>query len=189
MKIKFAIIYIVAGVAFLAVSLWVFLSNGKSARAIRYKYKLGGIMLTAWAMLSAASCEGPGPFVTCYEPAVTCYDVAEPTNDEVNYGSNVGLMQFKGKGTITISIMHPSFERYRARIATAPQSGEPAVLSEKDFVVRELNKRDCANFEISFDAGDYTGKASISLFGLDKDENGNETERELRYSTMTFTIY
>ncbi|MBO4566248.1 MAG: hypothetical protein J5695_03375, partial [Bacteroidales bacterium] len=84
MKIQYLAIYIAAGVAFLAVSLWAFLSNGKSARAIRYKYKLGGLMLTAWAMLSAASCEGPGPVVTCYEPAVTCYDVAVEEHDEVD---------------------------------------------------------------------------------------------------------
>ena len=68
MKAKYLIIYIVVGAAFLGVSLWVLLSNGKSAKAIRYKYKLGGIMLTAWSMLTFASCEGPGPFVTCYDP-------------------------------------------------------------------------------------------------------------------------
>ena len=54
MKIKFLAIYIVVGAAFLIASLWVTLSGGKSAKAIRCKYKLGGIVLTAWAMLSVA---------------------------------------------------------------------------------------------------------------------------------------
>ena len=71
MKIKFLAIYIVVGAAFLIASLWVTLSGGKSAKAIRCKYKLGGIVLTAWAMLSVASCQGdPDPkMITCYDPA------------------------------------------------------------------------------------------------------------------------
>ena len=83
MKIKFLTIYAVAGVAFLAVSLWAFLSGGRSAKALRYKYKLGGIMLTAWAMISAVSCEGVIPTVTCYEPAVRCYDPVSPNSVEI----------------------------------------------------------------------------------------------------------
>lgn len=67
MKIKFFAIYIAAGVAFLGFSLWVFLSKGKNAKAIRAKYKMGGIMLTASSMLMASACQC-SPTVTCYEP-------------------------------------------------------------------------------------------------------------------------
>lgn len=87
MRIKAFFLYIGLGAAFLAVSLWVFLSGGKNAKAIRAKYKLGGMMLTTWAMVSASTCTGPGPFVTCYEPAepdppeVMCYDMPAPTNE------------------------------------------------------------------------------------------------------------
>ena len=71
MKIEFLAIYIVVGAAFLIASLWVTLSGGKSAKAIRCKYKLGGIVLTAWAMLSVASCQGDlnPKMITCYDPA------------------------------------------------------------------------------------------------------------------------
>ena len=77
MKTKYILIYAGLGIAFLAVSLWVLLSGGRSAKAIRAKYRLGGAMLTVWAMLSASMCQnGPGPFITCYDPAmpdpVTC---------------------------------------------------------------------------------------------------------------------
>lgn len=94
MKIKFFAIYIAAGVAFLAASLWVFLSNGKSARALRTKYKMGGLMLTATSMLAASACQC-SPVVTCYEPAeppeVMCYDVVmEPEGGSGEGGSPEG---------------------------------------------------------------------------------------------------
>ena len=90
MKIKFLAIYIAAGVVFLAASLWVFLSKGKNARAIRTKYKMGGLMVTAATMLAACACQC-SPVINCYEPAqppeVMCYDVVdEPdnTSEEAN---------------------------------------------------------------------------------------------------------
>lgn len=79
MKIKYILIYCFVGIAFLAVSAWVFITGGKNARAIRAKYKLGSIMLTCLAMISFASCEGVPPGVTCYDAIVECYDPA-PSN-------------------------------------------------------------------------------------------------------------
>ena len=70
MKVNYFFVYVGLGAAFLAVSLWVLLSNGRSAKAVRAKYRLGGAMLTVWALLSAASCDGSGPSVTCYDPVV-----------------------------------------------------------------------------------------------------------------------
>lgn len=94
MKIKFLAIYIAAGVVFLAASLWVFLSKGKNARAIRTKYKMGGLMLTAATMLAASACQC-SPVINCYEPAqppeVMCYDVVmepESTSAEGNEGTD-----------------------------------------------------------------------------------------------------
>ena len=79
MKIKYILIYCFVGIAFLAVSAWVFFTGGKNAKAIRAKYKLGSIMLTCLAMISFASCEGVPPGVTCYDAVVECYDPA-PTD-------------------------------------------------------------------------------------------------------------
>ncbi len=76
MKTKYILLYAGLGAAFLAVSLWVLLSRGRNAKAVRTKYRLGGAMLTVWALLSSSNCSGPGPMVTCYEPVmpdpVTC---------------------------------------------------------------------------------------------------------------------
>ena len=70
MKTKYILLYAGLGTAFLAVSLWVLLSGGRSAKAVRTKYRLGGAMLTVWALLSSSNCGGPGPMVTCYEPVM-----------------------------------------------------------------------------------------------------------------------
>lgn len=72
MKIRYAIIYAALAVAFAAVSLWVALSKGRSARAVRAKFRLGGLMLTVSSMLALTSCEGGlGIFSpSCYDPVV-----------------------------------------------------------------------------------------------------------------------
>lgn len=76
MKIKYAIIYAALAVAFVAVSLWVILSGGHNAKAIRAKFRLGGLMLTISSMLTVASCGGVGGGlfpVMCYDPAIPEY--------------------------------------------------------------------------------------------------------------------
>ena len=176
MKIQYLAIYIAAGVAFLAVSLWAFLSNGKSARAIRYKYKLGGLMLTAWAMLSAASCEGPGPVVTCYEPAVTCYDVAVEEHDEVDvvvkgYGGN----KLESGDVLEVYVYYASYENYRCRISADPENGDVFVIQTEEFALLP-DDGNLARTEITLAATDYKGMAKVYVCGLGKDNDGNETE-------------
>ena len=173
MKIKFAIIYAVAGVAFLAVSLWVFLSNGKSAKAIRYKYKLGGIMLTAWAMLSAASCTGIPPFVTCYEPAVTCYDVAmEQDLIEVTIKDKSGN-SLKCGDVLVFKVQYPSYGCYRCRLyqnVPPAEDGSRPVIQENDCVI----ENDVLTFEIPIAATDYRGSVQLLIYGLSLNGDGTE---------------
>lgn len=175
MKIKFAIIYIVAGVAFVAVSLWAFLSNGRSAKAIRYKYKLGGIMLTAWAMLSAASCSGVPPFVTCYEPVVQCYDVAMPNNEVYVEVKEYGGNKCKSGDVITIRIDYPTYDKFRCRITANPENGEAFVIQKQDFETVEGK----AEFELTLAATDYKGNVKVTVCGINKAEDGTESENVL----------
>ena len=53
------------GLAFTIVTFAVFLSNGKSKKWVTRKMKIGGILLT----LTAASCNGGGGEVNCYDVA------------------------------------------------------------------------------------------------------------------------
>ena len=74
MKIKdifSPLLFIVLGMAFLVLSAWVFFS--KNEKAVRYKYKVGGMILSL--SFFASSC---GPTVTCYDIQPTCYITAEP---------------------------------------------------------------------------------------------------------------
>jgi hypothetical protein len=66
--------------AFVLVSLAVFMSNGKSKKWIARKIKIGALLLT----LTAASCTGGGGEVTCYE-------VAEINGMYINPTSNEGI--------------------------------------------------------------------------------------------------
>ena len=54
------------GAAFGAVSLWVWLTRGKNAKAVKAKFRLGGTLLTLTSALSLGSCGG--------RPVITCYD-------------------------------------------------------------------------------------------------------------------
>ena len=169
MKIKFAFIYARAGVAFLAVSLWAFLSNGRSAKAIRYKYKLGGIMLTAWAMLTFASCEGPGPFVTCYDPAPPEYAYIEGT-DKVKNGD-----------VLIVTVVTELTGKYRCRIFPYPEA-ETQELQVQDFECQS-GQTECP---ITIAAGDYKGEAIVYVYYLNAAKDGTETESII--GTSLFTI-
>ena len=65
---------ICTGAAFLAVSLWVWLSKGKSAKALKTKFRLGGVLLTLISTISIGSCGG--------SPVVTCYDTPNPDSGQ-----------------------------------------------------------------------------------------------------------
>ena len=133
MRFKAFFIYVGVGIAFLAVSLWVILTAGKNAKAVGAKYKLGGMLIATWAMLSACTCNGPGVgTVTCYDPAPPeqplCYDVAVMTNEVVLESTTVK----KGEN-FRITIKEPSEENYVARLL----STEGKELQKADLTLEE----------------------------------------------------
>lgn len=176
MKVKFAFVYIAAGIAFLAVSLWLFLSGGKSAKATRAKYRLGGIMLTAWSMLSAASCTGGPPMVTCYEPAappeVLCYDVAIETDrvsiEVKDYGGN----KLKPGDVMIIGIQELTTDMYRFYIHSGGMT-DP-VIQQFSCQVPE-DQMDYFAFEQVLDSTDYRGIANIEVIAVYKTDGSEES--------------
>ena len=188
MKVKFLFIYIVAGVAFVAVSLWAFLSNGRSAKALRYKYKLGGIMLTAWAMLSAASCSGTPPFITCYEPVVQCYDVAMQTDELSVVVKGYGGNKLKSGDVLVVSITNPQYNKYRFRVTADPENGDASVLAVQDVEVPSGDIGGTASFEMTLPATDYKGVAKFTACGLYKSDPGEASESETPIGTAPLEI-
>lgn len=174
MKLKFLIVYILAGAAFLGVSLWVLLSDGKNARAVRYKYKLGGILLTAWSMLSAASCEGDPFQVTCYEPVppeVTCYDVAMETDVVTVAVKDSGGDRLRSGDVLVMTIEMPTAKEYRYLIHESDTSGE--VLQEG--TVEAVEEQSAVTAEITLAATEYKGEAVIEVIAVYQSDQGEES--------------
>lgn len=161
MKTKAFIIYVSLGIAFAAVSLWVFLSRGKNAKAVRTKYKLGGAMIAAWAILSAASCQGPGPMVTCYDPV-------PPQNDVLVAAKDQNAQTLKCGDIIQVMVLSPTFREYQITLAT--EGTEPKLLQSENFV-REEEEMDSwqATFEIELAETDYKGSVNLKVYGIDAD--------------------
>ncbi len=190
MKIKFLAVYILAGVAFAGVSLWVFLSKGRSAKAVAAKYKLGGIMLTALSFLSAASC-GNTPTVTCYEPAtppeVMCYDVAVQTDVPSIIVKGSQYMNVKAGEVLTITIASPTFEEYKCCI-NAAEGDNPALIQTKTFKSDEQLQKPEAVFELVLEPDGYSGEAAVTVYGIRSDAGGNPVETLLGADLPTITI-
>ena len=163
MKAKFLAIYITVGAAFLIVSLWVFLSGGKNARAIRCKYKLGGIILTAWAMLSVASCEGTPGMITCYDPVPPVYASLE---------TKEGVTDFKAGDVLSFRIWDAHYEEFLIRIYALT---EDTLLQSATFTPADpsLNEH---QYDMTLEEFDYKGTAGIMVYGIYVDSEGRRLE-------------
>ncbi|MBR5700367.1 MAG: hypothetical protein IKX37_04665 [Bacteroidales bacterium] len=183
MRTKWFFVYIGVGVAFAAVSLWVFLSGGRNARAIRTKYKLGGVLLMSWAMLSASTCHGPGPFVTCYEPVVQCYDVAiMEDNVELSIKEKEGT-ELQNGDILQVRILQPTASRYIGRIKS--EGDQPKVLLEATFDVPE-NSSNSVEWEWAIKNVNYKGEVMIEFYSSGVDADGNKLEQQI--SGQSFTL-
>ena len=184
MKIKFLAIYLLAGAAFLGVSLWVFLSSGRSAKAIRAKYKLGGVMLTAWTMFSSAACEGVTPQVTCYEPVdpqIMCYDVPMETNSLTVSVKDYGGINIKPGDVLIVNLAGPTTDEYKFRI----HAGDVEAPVIQEFSYSDENVPYEIVIEQTLSATDYKGEATIEAIGVFKGGDGNV---ENRIATAVFNI-
>lgn len=168
MKTKYFLIYAFVGIAFLAVSAWVFFTRGKSAKAIRAKYKLGGIMLMCLAMLSVASCGeilNPGE-VTCYDPVVEPMDNTVTMyiqhQDPASHASDI-----KPGETMLVEIVYPTHKRFVLRILLNDEAG--TVLQRNVLVVDD--GADSGYFKIPLSAEvTYKGDAVFQILGVVKDD-------------------
>lgn len=180
MRIKYFFIYVAVGIAFLAVSLWVILTSGKNAKAISAKYKLGGMLLTTWAMLSACTCNGVGPgIVTCYDvakpepPEVMCYDAVIKVNDVALESTTVK----KGE-KFPIRIQEPTGETYVARLFSA---------DGKELQKAQLVKEEESNWDFYFmaDANLPAGKAVLSVEFVYKENDEEKADEIFRSEDIT----
>ncbi len=190
MKTKYFLIYVAAGAAFLAVSLWLILTGGKNPRAVNAKYKLGGIMLIAWSVIATASCE-KGPLANILgsfgEGQVMCYDpVSLPNSFYVSTDSHDKDWNYllANGDSLTIYIENASYREFSISInkRISGKEGDEAIgelLLDEDFTLDE-GVYSCSH-KIEYSPYDevYTGPAVVSLFGP-ADDNG--TRERLSFS-------
>lgn len=170
MKIKFFLIYVIVGAAFLGASLWVILSRGKSARAVRTKYRLGGIMLSAAAVLSAPSCSLISGLLHTVTPQVTCYEPVMPDEDRV-YIYVPDADQVRPGDIISINIAGATRMRY---FLLVEQEGGTEVLQKSVLDVTDYND---VHFEVPLaETITYKGKAWLTVQGAtsEKPEHGTQ---------------
>ena len=183
MKAKYLFVYMLAGTAFLAVSLWVYLSGGKSARAVNAKYRLGGILLTAWSVLSMVSCDVPGlpPTDGTDEGLIMCYD---PVPDNYvslsivhkNTSAFYQYSQISPGDDIVVQFYNPQFKDY---VLVVKADDEKTVLQQSEISIKDPGTL-IYNVPLS-DEITYKGQAIVLVEGV------ADTQNTL-CSTMTIEI-
>ena len=166
MKTKYFLLYVFVGIAFLAVSAWVFFSRGKNAKAIRAKYKLGGIMLMCMAMLSVASC---GEILNPGE--VMCYDPPPDYSFTVSTGKHDADWKYilSPGATLTVKVECRRYEKFGIVIRQFEDMKEGEVLQTAVF---ESEGKDQFQYELLYDPADktYAGTVRVDISGYPEEE-------------------
>lgn len=162
MKIGYYITYAALAVAFAAVSLWVILSRGKNAKAVRAKFRLGGLMLTIMGLMASSGC---GKLVSCYEP-VMCYDTAPPENTVHVWTEDTDETVSAGD-EILIGVYCPTCQSYSYRI----MSSEPSLIEDQGLVIQEgsLSLDENGEATIVIEETEYSGDIWVCVLGKDSD--------------------
>ena len=147
---KRTILIVALSVAFAAVSLWLILSGGRSKRATRLKYRLGGMLIGLTALASTA-CEGGGFMTSCYDPA-------PPPSNEHYWSDGVANSELRN-GDVVILYYNCLFGE-EVTISLRSDDNEPSrVLCSKTYAVKQGDN----HLEFTIDAGDYRGRAKLGV--------------------------
>ncbi len=161
MKIKSLLVYSLVGGAFLAVSLIVWFSKGKNVRALKAKYRLGGILIATTALLGTAACSG-----ACYDVPVTCY--MPPLTPNTLYPNQQPEQIYAGD-SLAFTIVDPTFAHYSYTLHQMTEdSDKPGKLIEQGSL-RPIVDSDAENvrtpgYFVKLGHFTYTGKARMSFY-------------------------
>lgn len=163
MIMKKSLLIIGVGAAFLAVSLWVWLSNGKSARAVKAKFQLGGALLTLTGMMTVGACNSNN-LVSCYDPVSTdvVYIEREGAYDEAQ--------DVKNGDQIKIKVSY--FSAYGVKVTIAKDAQNEEVLHSQVYKITESN----TDVIHTIDVGDHVGEAHLRVYVMTSEEQGYECE-------------
>ena len=148
---KRASLFIVLGVAFVAVSLWYLLSAGRSKRATRLKYRLGGALLSIMAITST----GCGGIIT------SCYDPAFPESEyEATY--NIDFVDQDIELPLTMSNGDKLMFRYETNTSSLPKF--VVIVSGIGHIQESMGEGEGNIKEFTLDVGDFVGDALLFVY-------------------------
>ncbi len=169
MKGKLYLLYIALGALFVGASLWVFLSKGKSAKAIRTKYRVGGALITLCGMLSFGSCDRTNGGITCYDPI--------PPSNYVNPSANI--TKIAANDSLFYYIYQPTFPQYSYSLFT-----EKKEELQKGFLAKSEKGINKGLYYFTVNKHSYTGKVNLSIFA----EKTNQIKKDSLLTTFTYTL-
>ena len=157
---KKTLLVIGLGIAFLAVSLWVWLSNGKSAKAVKAKFRLGGALLTLTGMMAIGGCKGS--LVSCYDPAPqnVVYIEREVSSDTPQSVRNGDL--------INIEVSY--FSAYGIKVTVEKGVYNREVLQSETYKITDSK----ATITHTINVGDHVGEAHLRVYIMHSEEEAYE---------------
>ena len=157
---KKTLLVIGLGTAFLAVSLWVWLSNGKSAKAVKAKFRLGGALLTLTGMMAIGGCKGS--LVSCYDPAPqnVVYIEREVSRDTPQSVRNGDL--------INIEVSY--FSAYGIKVTVEKGVYNREVLQSETYKITDSK----ATITHTINVGDHVGEAHLRVYIMHSEEEAYE---------------
>jgi hypothetical protein len=150
-------ILLLAGLAFVVVSVLLWLSFGRNRRLVAAKMKLGALLLS---FSFFASCGQP-PFTTCYEPAI---------ENEINFTDS---MKYHAGDTVAGNLYGPTFSYYSFCISDSTNQAiqQTGMMHAADGAFTEGTE----DFWFVIDPGVPAGPKLLQLFG----ENEPQANREV----------
>ena len=149
---KKTLLIIGLGTAFLGVSLWVWLSDGKSARAVKAKFRLGGALLTLTGMMTLGGCEGKGQLVSCYDPAPANLIYIE------REGAYTEAQNVKNGDLISIKVSY--FSAYGIKVSIVSAGDNSKVLQSEIYKIPDSS----ADVKHIINVADYVGEAYLRVY-------------------------
>ncbi len=158
------------GIAFVAVSLWVWLSRGKNAKAVRAKFRLGGSIIAITTLMNLTSCGPDGPIgVDCYDPA----PMNEIYLENYIYNSN---NEFRNGDAVEISCYAMTTPKIVVTIENRERS------QELQRTVYDVNQEShSSTITHTIEVGDYRGEAVLVIWLTDE----NAEPYEYRHYEIT----
>jgi hypothetical protein len=165
-KISAPVILLILAGAFIFVSILVYLHQGKSAKWVARKMKLGAAIIAITSI--STGCPSP-PVIMCYDPA--------PTNwfnfDSIDQNDYSVVADLPNNSVLTGKVYQPDFDRYTFKILA-----NDSQLIDQGNIVAVDGSFDATeeNFKMTLNSAIDTGSYHLVIFTSDINRGSDEFE-------------